>query len=232
MFTAIKQRKLSVVVLEQIKKVISDGSIKPGERLPGERTLAEELGVSRPPVRDAIKELIFRGYLETRGNATYVKSLTGVLLPDTLKEHVATSGNAFQELAEIREVLEGWAASKAAVSRTEKQLAHMKQIVQHMENPSKADKMTALDLDFHRTLAEMVGNTLFMHQIQSIAEVMIPIVSQYRETILTTEKEKAFLLEHHRTIYEQIRDRNPDGAKTAMVEHINYTKSAKPLDAK
>jgi len=231
MFREIKQRKLSEIVVEQIQKVIAEGKLKPGERLPGERKLAEELGVSRPPVRDAIKQLIFGGFLETRGNATYIKSIAGSLLPDPLKYRVEHSEQAYQELAEIRELLEGWAAAKAANYRTESQLKHLEQIVHAMGQPENQDKIAQLDLDFHRTIAEMVGNTIYLHQIVSIAEIMIPIVSQYREALLISEEDRALLLGHHRKIYEAIRDRKPVEARAAMEEHIEYTKQVKPPQA-
>lgn len=228
MFSPIKQRKISEIVAEQILNIINNGELKPGDRLPGERKIAEELQVSRPPVRDAIKELIFKGFLETKGNATYIKAITESLVPNPLKERVEGSEKAYQELAEIRELLEGWAAGKAAECRSEAQLKHLEQIVQDMEDPSKRKRITPLDLDFHRTVAEMVGNTIYLHQITSIAQIMIPIVTQYRENFLVSEDDWELLLQHHRNVYEGIRDQDPARARAAMEEHIQYTKQVKP----
>ena len=231
MFKPIKQEKLSDVVYKQIKDAITSGKLKPGEKLPGERSLAEELGISRPPVRDAIKQLIFHGNLETRGNATYVKSITGHVIPDTLKEQVEHSKLAYQQLAEIRELMECWAAEKAAVCRTKDQLKHLERIVTHMADPRMNKQIVKLDLDFHRTVGEMTGNTIYLHQITAIAEIMIPIVTQYRENLMITEKDQDLLLRQHTEIYEFIRDKEPEKAKEAMQEHIEYTKSVDPPEA-
>ena len=78
-------------VYAQIRDLILSNVLRAGQKLI-DRDLAEQLGVSRPPVRDALKQLIFSGYLETRGNATYVKSITEKLLPDPLKEQIFQSG--------------------------------------------------------------------------------------------------------------------------------------------
>lgn len=229
MFTPIKQRKISDIVVEQIQNIIAEGQLKPGDKLPGERKIAEELGVSRPPVRDAIKQLIFSGFLETKGNATYIKAMTQSLIPNPLKMRVEQSIQAYQELSEIRELLECWAAAKAAQNRTTQQLKHLQQIVEEMKTPINKRHITQLDLDFHRTVAEMVGNTIYLHQISAIAEIMIPIVSQYREKILTSEEQLELLYGHHRAIYEGIRDQAPEKARSAMEEHIHFTKQVKPM---
>ena len=228
MFTPIKQKKLSEIVFEQIKTAIIEGKLKPGDKLPGERTLAQELGVSRPPVRDAIKQLIFHGNLETRGNTTYIKSITGSLLPDPLREQVEHSRRAYQELAEIRELLETWAASKAAQFRNQDQLDHLERIVTNMANPKLEKQIVKLDLDFHRTIAEMTGNMIYLHQITSIAEVMIPIVTQYREKIMISDEDRDLLLKQHTNIYHHIKNQDTEAAREAMREHIGYTKKAEP----
>ena len=230
MFKEIKQQKISALIVDQIKDVIREGKLQPGDRLPSERQLAAQLGVSRPPVRDAIKELIFTGYLETRGNGNYIKSITGALLPNTLKDQVSQSVRAFRELAELRELLEGWAAAKAALNHTPEQIAHLGDIVHGMETSKSRERITSLDLDFHRTVAEMVGNTLYLHQIISISGIMIPIISQYREKILLSDEQFKLLQKHHRDIYEAIRSRDPERAREAMETHIGITKGLNPVE--
>lgn len=230
LFKSIKPQKISALIVDQIKDAIREGKLQPGDRLPSERQLAAQMGVSRPPIRDAIKELIFTGYLETRGNGNYIKSITGSLTPNLLKDEVSQSVRAFRELAELRELLESWAAGKAALNHTPEQIAHLGDIVHGMETATSRERITSLDLDFHRTVAEMVGNTLYLHQIISISGIMIPIISQYREKILLSDEQFRLLQKHHRDIYEAIRSGDPEKACKAMQTHIAITRNLDPVE--
>lgn len=223
-FTPIKSKKISEIVFENIKSEIISGTFSSGEKLPSERILAEQMGVSRPTIREAIKQLIFAGYLESsQGDGTYVKSLTGTLMPDTLKEQVEESKTLFTDLAEIRYLIEGWACEQAAKNRTDEDLKRMEAIVDNMSRVTVRKQFTGLDLEFHRTIAEMTKNTISLHLMKSISDIMIPVITYHRENLFISDIEIEKLQHQHREIFAHIKAGDPQKARAAMEEHIGFT---------
>ena len=115
----LQPRRLSDGIVERIETLVLEGSLRPGERLPAERALAEEFGVSRPSVREAIQKLVARGLLVSRhGGGTFVNNTLGASFRDPMIELLGRNPEAQRDLIEFRHTLEGACAYYAAQRAT------------------------------------------------------------------------------------------------------------------
>jgi GntR family transcriptional repressor for pyruvate dehydrogenase complex len=131
----IRPKKISEEIVEQIKGLISNGDLKPGDRVPSERELASMLGVSRPSVREAIMVLSAMGFLEARqGGGPFVRALTEASIMDPLAKLVEKRDpELLRALAEVRMGLESWSAYLAAQRANAEDLAELRRLYAVME---------------------------------------------------------------------------------------------------
>ena len=115
MFKSIKRSRVSDEVANQIKNLISDGQLKPGDRLPPERELIKQFGVSRPSLREALNALVTMGFLEIKqSKRTFVKSVASERMEDPLSFLIKTDTQKIFDLIEVRKAMEAWGATQAA----------------------------------------------------------------------------------------------------------------------
>ena len=119
-FDQVRQRRLSDDIVEQLEGMILEGTLKSGERLPAERALAEQFGVSRPSLREAIQKLAAKGLLVSRqGGGNYVADSLGSTFSDPLLHLLENNPEAQRDLLEFRQTLEASCAYYAALRATE-----------------------------------------------------------------------------------------------------------------
>jgi len=225
-FKPIRPKKISEEIVTQIKVLIADGQLKPGERVPSERELASLLGVSRPSVREAIMVLEAMGLVESRqGGGTYVRSLTAAALADPLSSMVEKNPRMLHNLAEVRMGLETWSAYLAAQRATDEEIAELRKLVVEMERQAESGGWDAeIDTRFHYAITTATHNTIQLHVLNTIhglfhTTIMVALTEFYQK-----EGYIEMLLDHHRTIMERIAARDPDGARQAMTEHLELVR--------
>lgn len=230
-FKPIRPKKISEEIVEQIKSLISEGHLKPGERIPSERDLSEMLGVSRPSVREALMVLEAMGLVESRqGGGTYVKSLTATTLSDPLATMVDGNPNLLQALLEVRMGLESWSAYLAASRISTEELQQLEDLIKEMERQSsKGGWDPALDARFHYVITGATHNTLQLHVLDTIrglwhATIELALTEFYREEGFLEP-----LMNQHRTIFEAIRAHDPELAKTSMMDHLVFVQEKLPI---
>lgn len=155
-------RSPSSAVTYRLLDLLLGESMRPGDRLPGERALAEELGVGRSAVREAISALEVLGVVETRaGSGTYLRSSTSELLPSTLSWSLLMDQDRTIELNVVRGALERSAAQLAALTATAAQKDELGRLVAAQRAAADdREGYVAADVAFHRVLAEIGGNGL------------------------------------------------------------------------
>ena len=222
-FEPIRPRKISEEIVEQIKKLIAKGELKPGDKVPSERELAVMLGVSRPSVREAIMVLETMGFVESRqGGGTFVRALTETSIADPLARLVeAKDPELLRALAEVRMGLEGWSASLAARRAEPGEIAEIRRLYEVMAaQAARGGWDPQVDADFHYAITAASHNTLQMHVLDSIhtlfhATIQVALMEFYRQQ---GHIEK--LLTQHREIMEAIAAHDPELARQKMMTHL------------
>jgi GntR family transcriptional regulator, transcriptional repressor for pyruvate dehydrogenase complex len=224
LFTPIRVERVADKVAEQLKKLISDGVMKVGERLPPERELAEQMGVSRASVREALQQLEMQGMLEiVHGGGSIVRNITGEEIRKTLELVLEQDRKRVLELAELRAFMEAWAAKEAARHRTDHELDTIRGYLEEMERDfEKGQIRYDVDFKYHTEIAAATHNTIYLHLIDTIYNLISYSIKVHREEVFTGRGDQETILNHHRNIYNAIRDRNPEAAETAMKEHLVF----------
>ncbi|SDS53027.1 transcriptional regulator, GntR family [Streptomyces sp. TLI_053] len=146
--------------IEKIKEMILSGALLPGARLPNEADLAELLVLSRSSLREAVRALTaMRILVPKQGDGTYVSGLEPHLLLESLAFAAdASRGHTALQLIQVRRLLEPPVTGLAADKVTEEQLAVLRAILDRSAENISIEEFVELDLEFHRTIADTVGN--------------------------------------------------------------------------
>jgi DNA-binding FadR family transcriptional regulator len=218
---AVKTDRLYIKVAEQLSKLVHDGTIKPGERFPAERDLAEKLGVSRPTIREAMIALELSGIIEIRtGSGIYVTKKKPTL-------DSADKGVGPFEILEIRYILESEACALAATRITDEQIAQLKEVLREMEEEEKQeDASEKADWKFHTIIAEAAQNSAIYSVVNWLWELrnQSALSTAFLERIRKEGIHPS--INDHRRIVEALEKRNPEKARMAMKVHIENATAA------
>jgi GntR family transcriptional regulator, transcriptional repressor for pyruvate dehydrogenase complex len=203
------------LVSEQIRRAIHIGTYLPGDKLPAERQLAEQLGVSRTTVREALRVLEGEGYLESHRGATGgIVVLDQSASEERIRPVVVARLAEFEELFDFRMAVEGAAARLAAVRRTETDLSRLQEALDAMHEGWQTARFRAADSAFHLGIADAARNRFMRQAIEDArARMWIPI-DRHVDTVFRTANR------HHQEILEAIRRRDPAAAEAAAVAHL------------
>ena len=230
MFKQIKVRHVPEEIFELIKAAIETGQIKPGEKLPTEKEFVNALGVSRVPIREALKLLANAGYIETvQGDGSYVRSVLADQLQDPLKRIVKDNVEKMFELLEVRKEIEAWTAYYAALEATDADLANLHNLAEKIEKRfKKTGKVPSnLDIDFHLRIAQSSSNTIRAHLFHTI--IHSTFSDYFNLTIDTISRNREFLqliCDQHLQIYDAISCHSPEGARDAVSQHLTFVAEA------
>lgn len=216
---------LSDRVAARIMALISEGQLSPGERLPGERQLAEKMGVSRVSVRAALQSLKAQGFLEAvQGGGTRVLAAAGDM-SSPLGELAKVSEQNLRDLAEIRALLEGWAARRAAERASDAQITALGDALEKLEkqkkNPSSKEKVSD-EFNFHYLVGRAAGSAVYMHVMDVIRDIIASSLEFHHYNLFQEPSEEGVAQAQHRDVYEAIQARDAVGAKDAMRSHLNW----------
>jgi len=229
-FRKVTPEKLSTAVTRQIEKLILRGILRPGERLPPERELAERLGVSRPSLREAVAELQDKGLLCARAGAgIYVADVLGNAFSEALVQLFSEHDEAVFDYIAFRRDLEGLAAERAARLASDTDLQVVSAILSRMERAhQKADPSEEADLDaeFHLSIIEASHNVIMLHMMRSMFQLLREGVFYNRQVMFRQRTTRQALLDQHRNINDALQDRDPDRAKAAVLDHMLYVETA------
>jgi len=219
-FKEISLAKPSEKIIDQIRTMIREGQLKPGDKLPPERKLVEQFGVGRGHVRDALKKLEFYGILKTfPQNGTVVSGLGVRALEGLISNVLQIEDPDFHSLVETRLMLEVKAVSLAAERRTDEDLIQISNALSEfgkkveMEDPGVEE-----DLMFHLKIAEASKNSV----LRSLSMIIFPDMVKYSQKldICGDGRFRQSLTEHHE-ILEYIRAKDPEKAAIAMRLHLS-----------
>jgi GntR family transcriptional regulator, transcriptional repressor for pyruvate dehydrogenase complex len=217
-FRPVESRRLYQQIADQIRELIDRGGFEAGTRLPPERDLAQQLGVSRPSLREALIALDVEGRVEVRsGSGVFVSSAA----PDPAPRRTAAMGESPSQLMEARSVIEGEVVILACARITDELLARLRDVLKDMETEIER-RNTRVDLDrqFHLTLAEMTGNAVLSRLVAELFdERHSPISAKISSRFESTRTWKTALKEHEE-ILRAVEARDPIAAQAAMRAHL------------
>jgi len=219
MYQLVRTARLYEQIVEQIENSIREGRLSPGDQLPAERELAQQFGVSRTAVREAVKTLCEKGLVEAHsGRGTFVTSGRSQSMRHSL-ENLVNSGNPQNatHVSELRQILEPEFTALAAERIEEHHLAMMREAVDVMDRSMRnPEAYIEADLDFHLALAEAAGNPLILSLLDSI----VGVLREQRLGIFRVPGGPTRGQIHHKLILKAIERRNPAQARKAMIAHM------------
>jgi GntR family transcriptional repressor for pyruvate dehydrogenase complex len=222
MYKIVRSSRLYEQIVQQVEESIRSGVLKPGHQLPPERELAEQFGVSRTAVREAVKALHEKGLVEAfPGRGTFITDASSYAIRQTL-DRLARKGNeGFAHLAEVRAILEPEIAALATSRVDDEDLKALREQVTVMDQTKNdPEAFIEADLDFHLTLAEAAGNPIILSLIDSI----VGLLREQRMGIFHVEGGPERGQYHHKRILDAIEHRDPAGAREAMKAHLTQVR--------
>jgi DNA-binding FadR family transcriptional regulator len=215
--------RVSDRVADRLLARIASGEWAPGQRLPGERQLAEQMGVSRVSVRAALQTLKTQGFVDAvQGGGTRVVSNSQCMGP-SLAQLVRVNQGNLADLAEIRGILEVWAVRRAAESATDENIAELAEIMAATEaDINRGRHKTENDICFHLAIAKASGSAIYMHLMGLFRGILHEMLDYHRYEMFPTAEDDATILAHHRAIFDSIRGRDVHAAERAMQAHLGW----------
>src|SRR6478672_8624565 len=210
----------AAAVVAHVRQLIDSGSLGPGARLPPERDLAREVGVSRPTVRAGLRTLAALGVIRSqRGSGTYIPNGPPTLGSEALSFLAALHKFTVDDVYEARRILEVGAAGLAAERATPDQLATLADEVSGLF-ASLNDHQVFLvhDITFHRSVAAASGNPI----VGSLVEMVAALFYEQRRTTAerAVDRNLRDSADAHRHIYQAVRARDAERARRLMTEHL------------
>lgn len=216
-----KHGKISDMIMKELMSKILVGEYKPDDFLPTEEVLCKMYNVSRASVREAIKGLEERGFVERQqGIGIKVINKSVEVASTSLRTMILRSNASQMELLEVRKIIELQTAKLAAERSEEKDLRLLKETIEIMNSKKTTDfQYVENDLAFHILVAKASKNKI----LESILKALKPLLKEAIELTLTNNSRPEITMNFHKKILKQIIDKNPEGAKKCMEQHLDAT---------
>ncbi|KEF30127.1 Lactate-responsive regulator LldR in Enterobacteria, GntR family [Marinobacter nitratireducens] len=226
----IAPRRLADTIVEQLETMILEGTLQPGERLPPERALAEQFGVSRPSLREAVQKLAARGLLNSRqGGGNYVTEALGSSFSDPLIPLLENRPDAQRDLLEFRRTLESDCSYYAAQRATEVDREHLQSAYDQLQAcydtgvEPDTDAEGVADARFHLAIAEASHNVILLHTTRNLfsmfkTNMILNIDGLYAKDAETRNNLKS----QHQALFNAIMEGRAEDARRFAGSHIQF----------
>jgi GntR family transcriptional regulator, transcriptional repressor for pyruvate dehydrogenase complex len=231
-FHEISRERVADRVAQELLRLIAAGDLAPGERLPGERHLAEMMNVSRVSIRTALQHLKSRGFIDAvQGGGTRVLAAEAKDCTSALAQLVQVDRQNLHDLAEIRAGLEVWAARRAAERGSDAHIAEIADAFATMSRPGRAASFKAQDdLRLHLAVGKASGSAVYMHLMSMLSGILEEMFAYHRYTLQIGPAYDRLLMNQHRAICEAIQARDGEAAAQAMSAHLQTVLSSYQID--
>lgn len=220
-------QKVSERIAKELEGLILRGGFAPGDRLPPERALAEQMSASRPSVREAIHKLEARGLLKSRrGGGTFVRDAAATSITDPLlsllREHPDTEGDFLEFRALVEQQAAYWAAVRATEPDLELLEGRLLELERVSEKSSDRAEHSEADANFHLAIAECAHNSVLLYVTRAMLGALREDVYHNREKLSEHHGFEGTLRRQHRAIFNAILAGDPHWAKEAAKAHTEY----------
>ncbi|MFR5264980.1 FadR/GntR family transcriptional regulator [Clostridium sp.] len=219
---SLKEEKLYIKVVEEIKKEIMDGNLKPGDKLPPEREIAETLEVSRASVREAMRALEVGGLVESKhGSGNFIRKDFSESLLEPLSLIFLLNDYNKNEVREMRSALAIQAALIASEKITEEEIEKLDKIINIMRESEDEELNRELDNEFHKIIILATNNVFINIIFSSISSLFKSSIEETRNSILLYAENKEKLNDIHKEIVEAFKEKNRAKIYDAMAKHAD-----------
>lgn len=221
-----RRSRVSQQVVTEICRLIRQGVYKAGDQLPPERELAEQLQVSRPSLREALRVLEMTGIVASRhGGGTFVLDMFPAGIVSPLALLLEATGDALGDLWEMRIIFEPAIAARAAVRATPESIAALEdsvsQLLRSTSEGAPDDVVIQIDRDFHNALAAASANQVALRVLTLVNELL----REGRKHFITSKERRMLAFTGHSRIVGAIREHDPILARSAMLNHLEEIES-------
>jgi len=222
MFKPVKTKKVYEEIIRQVKMLITDGQLQPGDKLFSERELAEKLNVSRASVREAFSALEMMGIIKIKpGEGSFVRQVSFDSLIEPLSFMLQLEIDDMFELLEARKVLEVAAVGMAAHRATDEDIKALGRAVEAMQNDViRGDLGDVADAEFHYAVMHAAHNSILNRVMNTIHDLMLTNMRNSRQRMFNSPGMPQILLGMHQNIYQAICDGDARMARHYMQQHL------------
>lgn len=223
MYSPIHSGRLYEQIVAQIEERILNGELRPGDKLPAERELAEQFGVSRTAIREAMKALSHSGMVVIQpGRGTFVTDISSKVVRHSFDMLVRVSNETgVKDLIEIREILEPEIAALAAVRAGSEDIESMEEAVRAMDLAmDDPETFIEADLDFHLALAQGSDNVL----IPALIDTLVELLREHRKRAASVKGGLERGQPHHKIILDAIKINDANAARESMRAHLEQVR--------
>lgn len=223
-----KSPDLPSLVAKQIIEHIESGALKPGDKLPSEHDMTKKFGISRISLREAMKLLQAKGYIESHGRrGKFVKIAAGPALESTIEDLISVDHEKIWELLAVRRIIDSEAAGMAAQHAARSQIANLKKFktdaekigIQNLISTREGGKLYAR---FYHDIADSTNNTIYSHLMKSISSLLRGALPYSRQKLMNVSGVSDTIYNHHIIILNAIEKGEVEAAKISVIEHIDW----------
>lgn len=217
-FAPLRRASTAEAIVDQVKALIRENSARPGTKLPSERKLAQELGVSRATLREALRMLTMIGLVDTRhGTGSAIAESPAPVVDRMMELMVLLEKPSARMLHETREVIEIALAEKAAENRTAEDLRAMRTGLDALASAvDDRKRFVELDAHFHELIYRASRNSILCHLMTCLRRQLRDIIARSVEV----QNDLRPSIGEHERIFIAIRDRDAAAARAAMTAHM------------
>lgn len=207
------------IVISYIKSLLSSGQLNPGDKLPSERSIAQELNLSRATVRTALQKLEFYGTVRTYPQSgTIVTNHKTQVLESIISDMLKIDAYDFSSLVDVRVLLEVEAVRLAALNRTEADIALIKAALSECEEHFNTERKVEKDFSLHQAIIRASHNPV----LGSLLLVITPDVLNYYQKYRVCEVPDETVKREHNSIVQAVVDQDPDEAERQLRLHFRF----------
>ena len=227
LFSEIRSSKVSEQIVEQVKTLISEGHLQPGQKLPPEKEFTQQLGVGRSSLREAINVLEALGYVEARKHkGIYVSSVSEPILNEPLRQILDEDQSKLPHLYDLRKDIELAATQKAAERRNTDDLKRLSACLDRMARDKDENKLALQDdLQFHLAITQATHNFLRLHVLKNIFELSNAYIDLVRVKIIQDKADIPIIFSQHEAIFKAIEAKRPFEARDYMETHLTWVET-------
>ena len=222
MFKSVKSNKISEHIVEQVRNAIFEGRLRPGDKLPPERTLVANFKVSKATLREALRSLEILGFLEIRkgvSGGAFVTEVDMKKARDSFINFLLFKNLSLSNLSEVRLILEPYIAEKAAFSITEEDLRRLEKLNKECEYALKKNipiESRKNEIEYHRIIGSVSGNPILMFILDFVENLLVDT----KEILQPGKEFSQRVLNAHKRIYKALSERDPQKARGEMIKHV------------